>query len=110
MVESSSKRIKLYVGQNGKAPFEEWLYNLRDKVTKARIFARVDRLRFGYFGDCKSVGSGVLELRIQFGPGYRIYFVVVGADVVLLLLGGDKSSQWKDIQLAQKYWKGFKSG
>lgn len=106
-MEPKPKRIKTYVRSNGKAPFEDWLSDLRDKSAKAKIFTRIDRLRFGNFGDCKSVGGGVFELRIHFGPGYRVYFGVVGTDVVLILVGGDKSSQKRDIEAAHKYWKEF---
>ncbi len=109
-MEAKSKRIKTYVRPNGKSPFEDWLQDLRDKAAQAKIFTRIDRLRFGNFGDCKSVGGGVFELRIHFGPGYRIYFGVVGMEVILLLLGGDKSSQKRDIESAHKYWKEFTHG
>lgn len=109
-MQPKAKRIKTYVRLNGKSPFEDWLSNLRDKSAKAKIFTRIDRLRFGNFGDCKSVGGGVFELRIHFGPGYRVYFGVVGTEVVLLLLGGDKSSQKRDIDMAHKYWKEFTNG
>ena len=67
-------------------------------------------MRFGNFGDCKSVGQGVFELRIAYGPGLRVYFGLVGADVVLLLVGGDKASQAKDIRFAQRCWKEFQGG
>jgi putative addiction module killer protein len=109
-MEPKPKRIKTYVRSNGKSPFEDWISDLKDKSAKAKIFTRIDRIRFGNFGDCKSVGAGVFKLRIHIGPGYRIYFGVVGAEVVLLLLGGDKSSQSRDIQTAQKYWKEFTNG
>lgn len=64
----------------------------------------------GNFGDCKSVGSGVEELRIDFGPGYRVYFVRQGDSVVILIAGGSKGSQQKDVRLAQRYWKEFRDG
>lgn len=79
-------------------------------TVKARILTRIDRLRFGNFGDCKSVGSGVFELRIPLGPGYRVYFGLVGTEVVLLLGGGDKSTQQKDIKACQQYWTEYKNG
>lgn len=95
---------------NGHAPFEDWIRSLKDKSFLARILNRIDRLRLGNFGDCKSVGGGVFELRIHCGPGFRVYFGVFGADVVILLLGGDKKSQAKDIKKAQVYWEDYKNG
>ena len=71
---------------------------------RARVFARLDRVETGNLGDCKSVGDGVFELRLSFGAGYRIYFGEIGATVVLLLYGGDKSSQKKDVAKAKEYW------
>lgn len=109
-MEARPKKIKTYVRANGKSPFEDWVSSLRDKSAKAKIFTRIDRMKFGNFGDCKSVGQGVFELRVHFGPGYRVYFGLVGSEVVLLLVGGDKASQPKDISLAQRYWKEFQNG
>ena len=109
-MEARPRKIKVYVRLNGRAPFEEWIASLHDTRTKARIFTWIDRMRFGNFGDCKSVGQGVFELRIAYGPGLRVYFGLVGADVVLLLVGGDKASQAKDIRFAQRCWKEFQGG
>ena len=83
------------------------MHSLRDKHAKARIFTRIDRVRLGNFGDCESVGAGVYELRIHFGPGYRVYFGLYGEEVVLLLCGGDKASQTRDIEAAKSYWQEF---
>ncbi len=80
--------------------FDGWFTALRDKHGKARIQARIDRAQLGNFGDCEPVGEGVSEMRIHHGPGYRVYFVQRGLEVVILLAGGDKSSQTKDIKLA----------
>ncbi|MCJ2057344.1 type II toxin-antitoxin system RelE/ParE family toxin [Methylobacterium sp. J-048] len=81
--------------------FAGWLKSLRDDRAKARIANRIDRLANGNFGDVKSVGAGVSELRIDYGPGYRVYFVRRGATLLLLLCGGDKSSQSRDIDRAK---------
>ncbi len=89
------------------APFSEWLASLRDARAIAIVRARINRVRLGNFGDCKSVGSGVEELRIDFGSGYRIYFGRQGSLVVVLLCGGDKRTQARDIMTAQRYWKEY---
>ena len=87
-----------------KAPFSDWLNSL-DRPVKARIMTRMDRLRRGNFGDSKSVGEGVFELRMVFGPGYRVYYGRQGQEIVILLCGGDKSSQTSDIARAQAFWR-----
>lgn len=96
--------IRLYEGKHGKTPFSEWLEELRDKKGRAIIKTRLDRISLGNFGNCRAVGNGVFELKIDFGPGYRIYFALEGSEKVVLLCGGDKGSQQKDIPLAKKYW------
>jgi putative addiction module killer protein len=80
------------------AKFDTWLRRLADQTGKARILARLTSAAHGNFGDCKAIGEGVSEMRINVGPGYRVYFVREGAEVYLLLLGGDKSSQNRDIE------------
>lgn len=80
--------------------FDTWLSSLADKVGRARIAHRIRSAEFGNFGDCQSVGEGVFEMRVHVGPGYRTYFVRRGEVVYLLLLGGDKSSQKRDIKRA----------
>ncbi|NUM52982.1 MAG: type II toxin-antitoxin system RelE/ParE family toxin [Candidatus Hydrogenedentes bacterium] len=82
--------------------YSRWFRGLRDRHAQARINARIRRLSLGNTGDTKSVGEGVSELRIDYGPGYRVYFTVRGATVAILLGGGDKRSQPKDIKLAQE--------
>ena len=77
---------------------------MRDRVGKARIDARITRLQTGQFGKCKPVGSGVYELKDNFGPGYRIYYAEDGQEIVLLLCGGDKGDQQTDIEAAKSYW------
>ena len=80
--------------------YAEWIDNLRDLQGRARILVRVERLASGNPGDVKAIGGGVSELRVHFGPGYRVYFSQRGNDIVMLLAGGDKSSQSTDIQTA----------
>ena len=82
--------------------FDAWFESLRDKQAARRIQARIDRAEDGNFGDHKSVGGGVFEMRIHHGPGFRVYFTLRGMEVVILLAGGDKSSQAEDIQTAQE--------
>ncbi|MEC8859281.1 MAG: type II toxin-antitoxin system RelE/ParE family toxin [Pseudomonadota bacterium] len=82
--------------------FARWFKRLRDRKAKARIQARIDRLEQGHFGDVESVGDGVSELRLFYGPGYRIYFTKRSSVIVILLTGGDKGSQSKDIAKAKE--------
>ncbi|MES2017229.1 MAG: type II toxin-antitoxin system RelE/ParE family toxin [Pseudomonadota bacterium] len=77
--------------------FDHWFVNLKDRAAAARIQMRIDRAELGNFGDCAPVGAGVSEMRIHFGPGYRVYFCQRGVEIVILLAGGDKGSQAKDI-------------
>ncbi|MGD0310284.1 MAG: type II toxin-antitoxin system RelE/ParE family toxin [Acidobacteriota bacterium] len=83
--------------------FERWFARLRDRMAIARIQSRIDRLQLGLSGDIRPLGKGVLELRIDYGPGYRIYFLQRGAEVVILLAGGDKRTQSRDIKKALEY-------
>lgn len=96
-----------YLTANEQNPFRDWLEGLRDRQARARIRVRLNRIRLGNFGDCKSVGGGVSELRIPHGPGYRVYFGHKENTVVILLYGGDKKTQSKDIALAQEYWADY---
>ena len=97
-----------YITEDGDNPFHKWLKSLNDRVARARIRVRLNRLRLGNFGDCKSVGKGVNEIRVDYGPGYRVYFGKSKTTIVILLCGGFKKSQSKDIQLAHAYWADFK--
>ena len=102
------REIQIYRAPNGRALFIDWLKSLRDRRARKRIQVRLDRLETGNFGDCGSVGEGVFELRLQFGPGYRVYFGEVDQTIMLLLCGGDKSSQVRDIEQAKAYWREYK--
>ncbi len=96
-----------YQTAKGSVPFRNWLLAIQDVSVRARIRVRLDRLVLGNFGDCKNVGLGVFELRFHFGPGYRIYFARDGRFILLLLSGGDKSTQTSDILRAQGYWQDY---
>lgn len=85
--------------------FSDWLARLPNKKGQARILDRIRSARDGNFGDCKALGGGVSEMRVHFGPGYRVYFAREGERIYLLLLGGDKSGQKRDIQRAKELWK-----
>jgi putative addiction module killer protein len=99
------KRLLEYQTSNSRFPFTEWICSKKVGLqVRAAVDARLNRLLLGLAGDCRSVGEGVFELRIHFGAGYRVYFGYYGADVILLLCGGDKQSQKKDIFAAKKYW------
>jgi putative addiction module killer protein len=99
-------RVVQYVDSAGQVPFRRWLTEL-DVAVRARIQARILRFELGNLGDHKDVGHGVWEARLDFGPGYRIYFGRRGREVILLLIGGDKKSQKSDIRRAQEYWAGY---
>lgn len=101
------REIRRYITADGKIPFSEWVESLPDSRAIAKINNRIKRVSFGNLGDYRSVGEGVCELRIDYGSGYRIYFGQIGATIVLLLCGGDKSTQPQDIRKAKEYWKDY---
>ena len=98
--------VREYETADGEVPFRGWLATL-DRATRARVQARVLRFETGKLGDYKGVGGGVQEARVMFGPGYRIYCGQDGATLVLLLVGGSKATQAKDIRRAQQYWRDY---
>jgi putative addiction module killer protein len=104
VIEREIKKLEL---QNKLVPFDEWFDSLRDRKQQVAVDARLTRVRAGNFGDCKSVGGGVFELRIAQGPGLRVYYGLQGQQVVILLDGGDKSTQARDIRRAQQLWQQF---
>lgn len=108
-MEAQPREVVLYVTADGNCPFELWLDALRDRQARVRIKKRLDRVSLGNLGDFKPVGEGVLELRIDYGPGYRVYFAQAGITIVLLLCGGAKSTQDQDILNAQQYWTDFQA-
>lgn len=100
--------VRQYRSADGRIPFGSWLADLRDSQARARIVARIDRLSAGLMGDWRSVGRGVIELRVDCGPGYRLYVGQVGKAFVLLLCGGDKRTQARDIEEAHEYWQNYR--
>ncbi len=95
--------INYYKTEKGIAPFKEWLEALRDTNGRAKIRVRLDRVRLGNLGDHKQLDEGVWELRVDYGPGYRVYFAKEENRLILLLIGGDKDSQKRDIAQAACY-------
>jgi putative addiction module killer protein len=102
----SKFEVELFKSDNNKEPLKDWVSAL-DYCVQERILTRIDRMRFGNFGDCKNLGQGIFELRFSFGSGYRIYFGKKGNKIIVLLCGGDKKTQSKDIKKAQQYWQDY---
>jgi len=107
-VDGEKIRVRIYVSSNGNPPFAKWFHSLRDAIAKTSVAARLIRIRLGNFGDGKSVGAGVRELRVNTGPGYRVYFGRDGESVVILLCGGNKANQKQDIEKAKEYWADYR--
>ena len=100
-------RVIVFAEKDGNEPFTQWLYDLKDSVGRKRILIRITRLEQGNYGDCEPVGEGVSELRMFFGPGYRVYFGEDAENIVVLLCGGDKGSQQQDIKEAKANWQEY---
>jgi len=97
-----------YQTVSGWEPVTDWLQSLRDKQAQAKLRIRLKRLEAGLFGDCESVGDGVMELREHLGSGHRVYFARHGRSIVILLCGGSKKTQEADIKMARGYWADWK--
>ncbi|MEP7353385.1 MAG: type II toxin-antitoxin system RelE/ParE family toxin [Acidobacteriota bacterium] len=104
-----TRTLRIYETSGGSCPFILWIEGLKNLQTRAVVFARLERVKLGLLGDCKAVGDGVQELRIDVGPGYRVYFGQDGATTVILLTGGDKATQKKDVATAKMYWQEYRS-
>jgi putative addiction module killer protein len=102
--------IRHYVNRAGKDVFDDWLTQLADARAQAKIATRINRLATGNFGDCKALRQGLYELRVDWGPGYRVYYALAGRERVLLLCGGDKRKQASDIARALEYLQDYKEG
>lgn len=105
----SITEVREYQTADGRNPFAAWMQRLRDRKAQTAIVARILRLQAGNRGDWKTVGAGVFELRVDVGPGYRVYCGQDGSALVLLLCGGDKRTQATDIEVAHDYWKDYKT-
>lgn len=101
-------KVLRYARDDGRIPFDEWMKSLRSSTLRAQILMRLQQVAAGSFGDAAAVGQGVTELRIHSGAGYRVYFGRHGEVVVILLHGGDKSSQSADIRKAKRFWSDWK--
>ena len=108
MRHTQPRELRLYQTPNERVPFAEWYDTIQNLNLQSRIDKRLERVANGNFGDCRSVGAGIFELRFHFGAGYRIYFAEVENTIVLLLCAGDKSSQARDIDRAKEYWSQYK--
>ena len=100
--------VRHYVSRAGKDVFDDWLTQLADARAQAKIASRISRLAAGNFGDCKPLRQGLRELRIDWGPGYRVYYAMIGRECVLLFCGGDKRKQSAAIERALEYLKDYK--
>lgn len=109
-MDAVPRQLRTYRAPGDREPFWDWFNALKDPAVQARIIARLDRLEEGNLGDHRVLGNGVTELKLAFGPGFRIYFGSDGPRLVLLLIGGDKKSQRRDIKTAQRYWNAYQTG
>lgn len=109
MRDRKIKKLEIYATNSGKKPFIDWIESLKDKTVRYRLKERLDRVSLGNMGDYKYLECGVSEFRFDFGSGYRIYFAEEGKTIILLLSGGDKSTQKKDIKKAIAYWKDYQA-
>lgn len=107
-METYPYTIEYYLTEANKKPCKEWLDGLKDIAGRQKIRIRLDKVTLGNLGDNRSVGDGVYELKIDYGPGYRVYYALDSKTVILLLFGGDKSSQKNDIEKAKLHWKDHK--
>lgn len=100
------KEIRIYETEEGRAPFGEWM-DRQEAPVHGRVMDRLERVELGNLGYHRGVGDGVFELKIDFGPGYRVYFGMDGNELVVLLIGGSKKTQRQDIETAKQYWRNY---
>jgi putative addiction module killer protein len=108
LLSETPLELRHYLTSAGRDPFQEWLDALRDTVGRSVVLRRLDRLSGGNLGDCRPCREGVWELRIDFGPGYRVYYAIDSTTTVLLLFGGSKCGQAADIETAVRYWRNYR--
>ncbi|MTI15131.1 type II toxin-antitoxin system RelE/ParE family toxin [Sansalvadorimonas verongulae] len=109
MRSTTHREAHEYETEDGHRPYSDWIKSLRDKRAAAKLVGAVRKMEGGNFGDSKPIGEGLSEYRINYGPGYRIYYKVEGSRIIILLCGGDKSTQQVDIQNAQAYWADYQA-
>jgi len=108
-MEIRPRDVRNYVTPDGREPYEEWVNSLKDRTTRAVIRERVNRLHLGNWGDHRRLTGDLIELRIHYGPGYRVYVGDLDGVMVILLCGGKKKTQKRDLSLAKEYWEEFRS-
>ena len=102
------RRVDYFSTPSGKHPARDWLLSIKDNLTQAILFKRIRQAGNGHFGKTRHVGDGVSELKINFGPGYRIYYGIHQDELILILMGGSKSTQQDDIKKARAFWLSWK--
>ncbi len=104
VVQIKQRVVDYYRTPAGKEPAHEWLSSIKDKLTQAILYKRIRQAGLGHFGNTRNVGEGVWELKINYGPGYRVYYGIHGDELILILMGGSKRTQTGDIKKACAYW------
>jgi putative addiction module killer protein len=108
-MQGKQRSVDYYKTPGGKEPAKEWLSSLKDVMTQAILYKRIRQAGLGQFGKSKNLGSGVWELKIDYGPGYRVYYGIEGDELILILMGGSKRTQASDIKKAKVYWIEWKA-
>lgn len=107
-MENRERVLQHYRKKDGEIPFQTWFFGLKDKTVAAKVLNRLDMLKAGGFGKHRALGGGLVELKIDYGPGYRVYLGIAGRVLVILLTGGDKSTQQEDIEKAKEFWDKYR--
>ena len=107
LIRQQQRKAVEYTPGSGKKPFSEWLTRLKDRKGRAVILRRISQAEEGNFGTYRDLHRGIFELKIPYGPGFRVYFAIDGDELIVLLCGGDKGSQERDILVARRYWADY---